>query len=144
MTERLSNTDLDRLEALAEGATPGPWVADVNEVSQAWSRPEPWLPVVSTEVSCMTYCHGGSAPGVEKEADAEFIAASRNALLAAFPWLADSPSDVEAGARALFEDLYTWTQMVAAAAGARYTRGGGSMAASADPHTPTPFDPKEI
>lgn len=45
---------------------------------------------------------------------------------------------------ALFEDrapdVYTWAQMVVAAAGARYTRGGGS----ADPHTPTPFDPKEI
>ena len=76
--------------------------------------------------------------------DLRLVEGAADALLAAFPWLADTPSDVEAGARAMFEDLYTWTQMVVAAAGARYTRGGGSMAASADPHTPTPFDPKEI
>lgn len=65
-----------RLRALAEAATPGPWEADGNEVSQHWSRPEPWKTVASSEVACMSYCYGGSGRGIEDEADAAYIAAA--------------------------------------------------------------------
>lgn len=68
---------LDQIEARAEAATPGPWEADVTEVSQHWSRPKPWVTVVSSEVACMAYCYGGSGRGIERETDAEFIAAAR-------------------------------------------------------------------
>ena len=71
---------LDEIEARADAATPGPWEADVTEVSQHWSRPEPWATVVSSEVHCMAYCYGGIGRGIEREADAEFIAAARTAL----------------------------------------------------------------
>ena len=68
---------LGQIEARADAATPGPWEADVTEVSQHWSRPKPWATVVSSEVNCMAYCYGGSGRGIEREPDAEFIAASR-------------------------------------------------------------------
>lgn len=77
---------LDEIEARADAATPGPWEADVTEVSQHWSRPEPWATVVSSEVHCMAYCYGGSGRGIERETDAEFIAHARTdvpALVAA-------------------------------------------------------------
>ena len=73
-----------RRELLA-AATEGPWEADGTEISQHWSRPEPWKPVASNEVACMAYCYGGSGRGIEREDDAEFIAAARTdvpALLA--------------------------------------------------------------
>lgn len=72
-----ADLDLDAIKARVEAATPGPWKADGGEVSQHWSRPEPWQEVVSTEVSCMSYCYGGTARGVERDADAEFIAHAR-------------------------------------------------------------------
>lgn len=68
---------LDEIEARAEAATLGPWEAGVTEVSQHWSRPEPWATVVSNEVACMAYCYGGYGRGIERETDAEFIAAAR-------------------------------------------------------------------
>ena len=68
---------LDEIEARAEAATEGPWEADGAEVSQHWSRPKPWATVASSEVVCMAYCYGGSGRGIERETDAEFIAASR-------------------------------------------------------------------
>ena len=76
MSTNDESIDLDGLRALAEKATPGPWEADGNEVSQHWSRPEPWKTVASSEVACMSYCYGGSGRGIENEADAEFIAAA--------------------------------------------------------------------
>ena len=72
--------DLDHLEALANAATEGPWEADCTEVSQHWSRPEPWHTVSSSEVDCGSYCYGGSARGIERVEDAEFIASSRTAV----------------------------------------------------------------
>ncbi|MGC5249633.1 hypothetical protein ACPXB3_22245, partial [Gordonia sp. DT219] len=70
-------TDItDRARELLAGITPGPWEADGREVHQHWSQPEPWCKVVSTDVACMSYCYGGSAKGVVREADAEFIAAA--------------------------------------------------------------------
>lgn len=71
---------LDAMQARCDAATEGPWEASVGEISQSWERPEPWKPIVSTDVSCMGYCYGGSAAGVEEEADAEFIAAARTDL----------------------------------------------------------------
>ena len=69
---------LARIRAQADAATPGPWETDgTGEVSQHWSRPEPWETVVGTGVSCMSYCYGGSAKGAERAEDAKFIAASR-------------------------------------------------------------------
>ena len=69
---------LARIRARADAATAGPWETDGNgEVSQHWSRPEPWETVVGTGVTCMSYCYGGSAKGVESVEDAEFIAAAR-------------------------------------------------------------------
>ena len=77
---------LDEIQARAEATTPGPWEADVTEVSQHWSRPKPWVTVVSSEVACMAYCYGGIGRGIERETDAEIIAAARTdvpALVAA-------------------------------------------------------------
>ena len=68
---------LAAVQQRADAATDGPWEADGTEVSQHWSRPQPWETVASNEVACMAYCYGGSARGVEREADAQFIAASR-------------------------------------------------------------------
>lgn len=69
--------DLEAIEARANAATEGPWEADNTEVMQHWSRPEPWQPIATNEVACMAYCYGGSARGIENEADAEFIAHAR-------------------------------------------------------------------
>ena len=71
---------LDKGHALADQATQGPWEAVGSEVAQHWSLPEPWHVIVDTEVSCMDYCYGGSAKGVERDEDAEFIADARTRL----------------------------------------------------------------
>lgn len=66
---------LDEIEARLVAATPGPWENEgAGEVAQHWSRPSPWGPVVSTEVSCGSYCLGGSSKGVVNDADADLIA----------------------------------------------------------------------
>lgn len=90
MTDASESIDLDGLRALAEKATPGPWEADGNEVSQHWSRPEPWKTVASSEVACMSYCYGGSGRGIENEADAEFIAAANPSTVLALVDRAES------------------------------------------------------
>ncbi len=66
--------NLEEIEARLAAATPGPWDADGTEVSQHWSRPEPWLTIATNEVDCMAYCYGGRGRGVERVEDAEFIA----------------------------------------------------------------------
>ena len=71
---------IDKGKALTDQATQGPWQTDGCEVTQHWSRPEPWQTIVDTEVSCMDYCYGGSAKGVERYEDAEFIADARTRL----------------------------------------------------------------
>ena len=71
---------IDKGKALADQATQGPWETDGREVTQHWSRPEPWQAIVDTEVSCMDFCYGGSAKGVERDEDAEFIAGARTRL----------------------------------------------------------------
>ena len=71
---------IDKGKALADQATQGPWETDGREVTQHWSRPEPWQAIVDTEVSCMDFCYGGSAKGVERYEDAEFIADARTRL----------------------------------------------------------------
>ena len=71
---------IDKGKTLASQATEGPWQTDGCEVTQHWSRPEPWQTIVDTEVSCMDYCYGGSAKGVERDEDAGFIADARTRL----------------------------------------------------------------
>ena len=73
-------TWLDQGKTLADQATEGPWEADGREITQHWSRPEPWQTIVGTEVAYMDYCYGGSAGGVESDEDASFIADSRTRL----------------------------------------------------------------
>ena len=77
----MSTTDRDELRKLAEAATPGPWEADGGEISQHWSRPEPWREIIGTRVACGSYCYGGTAQGVERTEDAEFIAAANPAAV---------------------------------------------------------------
>ena len=76
-------------ETLTEAATEGPWVADGTEITQHWSRPEPWLPIASDDVVCMAYCYGGSARGIESDADAEFIAHAREMVPALLGFVKD-------------------------------------------------------
>ena len=77
MTEQL-HARLAENQRVIEASTPGPWESEGGgEIGQHWSRPEPWKPIVSTQVSCGSYCYGGSAEGVREEADAEFITAAR-------------------------------------------------------------------
>ena len=79
MTDRLTDADLDAIEQRANAATKGPWENDGGgEIGQHFSLPEPWATVVSTDVACMSYCYGGSAAGVERDEDAEFIAHARS------------------------------------------------------------------
>jgi len=68
--------DTAALLALASEATPGPWEADHTTVMQHWSRPEPWLDVVTDEVNCFAYCYGGSCKPIGNPADTAFIAAA--------------------------------------------------------------------
>lgn len=61
-------TDLtDRLDAIQkriEAATPGPWEFEYDEITNApdyaSERPAPWTQVMECEVSCRSYCYGGS------------------------------------------------------------------------------------
>ena len=81
----LTDADLDAIEQRANAASEGPWEHEgVGEIIQHFSLPEP-ATIVSTDVACMAYCYGGSAAGVERDEDAEFIAHARDdvpALLA--------------------------------------------------------------
>lgn len=66
---------LNEIEARLAAATPGPWENDGGgEIGQHYSRPEPYQQIVSTTVSCGSYCLGGSSAGVEHHDDAELIA----------------------------------------------------------------------
>lgn len=73
----MTELNLDAIQARLDAATPGPWVADGTEISQHWSRPEPWEPVATNDIACMAYCYGGQARGIENSYDAEFIAHAR-------------------------------------------------------------------
>ena len=65
---------------IEQAASEGPWEHEgVGEIIQHFSLPEP-ATVVSTDVACMGYCYGGTAAGVERDEDAEFIADARTAL----------------------------------------------------------------
>ena len=66
---------------IEQAATEGPWEYDgCGKITQRFSLPEPRATVVSTDVACMSYCYGGSASGVERDEDAEFIVDARTAL----------------------------------------------------------------
>ena len=75
----MTTFDLKQVLALDARATAGPWESDGDEVSQHWSRPEPWQVIASKEVDCGLYCYGGRARGIEKSEDAELIAYYRTA-----------------------------------------------------------------
>ena len=77
MTDPMTPERLAEIEARANAATEGPWEADGTEITQHWTRPQPWVTVASNEVACMAYCYGGSGRGIERETDAEFIAHAR-------------------------------------------------------------------
>lgn len=77
----MSATDLlAAWKSATKHATPGPWEADGAEITQSWTRPEPWETVVSGEVKCMSYCYGGSCAPIRNDADAAFIVAARTAM----------------------------------------------------------------
>ena len=65
---------------IEQAASEGPWEHEgVGEIIQHFSLPEP-ATIISTDVACMGYCYGGSAAGVERDEDAEFIADARASL----------------------------------------------------------------
>ena len=65
---------------LLDAATEGPWETDGSEITQHWSRPEPWRTVASSEVVCGSYCYGGAGRGIERATDAALIADARTSL----------------------------------------------------------------
>lgn len=71
---------LTERKAVHSKATEGPWEADGTEISQHWSRPEPWAVVASNEIACMAFCYGGSARGIEHEEDANAAVDAFNTL----------------------------------------------------------------
>ncbi len=73
MTERLTDERLVELEALAEVATPGPWSRTFGprEPSRVWASDDDAEPLAVL---------GGYVEGTDSVADAEFIAAAREAL----------------------------------------------------------------
>jgi hypothetical protein len=68
----------DRIPALLEpiqnrlnAVTPGPWEWEGNDIVRTESN---WTTVLESEVSCMSYCYGGSVAQVIKPEDRVFIA----------------------------------------------------------------------
>ena len=76
------SNDRARWRELNEAATPGPWEFDVRDgISQHWSRPEPWLPVV--EMIGTDSWSGCNHRLSYTEGDAAFITTARVAWPAA-------------------------------------------------------------
>lgn len=70
--------ELAAIRERVEAATDGPWENDGGgEIGQHYTCLPPYRTIVGTEVSCSSYCYGGSTKGVERDADAEFIAHAR-------------------------------------------------------------------
>ena len=71
--------DLDRLQALHEAATPGPWArrGDVSIEADPDGFTEVLIPGA---VRCGSYCLGGSSDIEVESADLDLIVAMRNAL----------------------------------------------------------------
>lgn len=80
MTDTELEAWLTERKAVHSKATEGPWEADGTEISQHWSRPEPWAVVASNEIACMAFCYGGSARGIEHEEDANAAVDAFNTL----------------------------------------------------------------
>lgn len=91
-TARVTPEIQAELRRLLDAATPGPWETDGCEVSQHWSRPEPWRTIASSEVSCGPYCYGGRGQGIEQTEDATLIVAAVNAI----PALLDAAAERDA------------------------------------------------
>jgi len=79
MTEQIIQL-LDQIDVLAQQSTQGPWEVSGRTIESDHVDSPYYLDVVSTEVNCMEFCHGGSGYGVDKTSDAEFIALSRTAM----------------------------------------------------------------
>lgn len=69
---------VDRIPALLEpiqnrlnAVTPGPWEWEGNDIVRTESN---WTTVLESEVSCMSYCYGGSVAQVIRPEDRVFIA----------------------------------------------------------------------
>lgn len=58
------NERLAEIEARLNAATPGPWEFGYNEINNVpdheSDNPVPWAQVMECEVSCGSYCYGGS------------------------------------------------------------------------------------
>lgn len=80
MTDTRIESWLAERRSIHAAATEGPWEADGTEISQHWSRPEPWAVVASNEIACMAFCYGGSARGIEHEEDANAAVDAFNTL----------------------------------------------------------------
>ena len=71
--------EIDRLLAICDEATPGPWEPDAYGICTAYDAPiDEIVEVVSSRVSCANYCYGGSARPIERSEDNEFIAHARD------------------------------------------------------------------
>lgn len=71
---------LGEIEGRLGAATPGPWDFAGNEIDNipdyASANPVPWAQVMECEVSCMSYCYGGSINMTISEGNREFISHS--------------------------------------------------------------------
>lgn len=79
----MDDAGLDRIEALAEAATKGPWkVAERRDGSVCGIDQEDGYDdvVAPGRVECMAYCYGGTSVVEATDADWAFIAASRSAV----------------------------------------------------------------
>ncbi|VXB24465.1 hypothetical protein [Citricoccus sp. K5] len=75
MTTTDPRARLAAIKARAEAATEGPWEFAGDTVEQL--PPGGYEEIVSCEVSCGSYCYGGTGRGVIRSEDGEFIAHAR-------------------------------------------------------------------
>ena len=71
---------LDGIKERLAAATPGPWEFDGAEITTVpdyeSDNPTPWKAVMDCEVSCGSYCYGGSVAMSIGDDDRAFIAAA--------------------------------------------------------------------
>lgn len=81
MTE-LTTTQEQAIRSRLNAATEGPWEQGGRSIE---AGPPTYAEVVSVDVECMGHCYGGVGLGIQREADAQFMAHAREdipALLA--------------------------------------------------------------
>lgn len=75
------NEWLKERREIHDEATEGPWEdSGGGEIDQHWSCPTPSREVVSTDVSCTSFCYGGSARGILEDEDSAAIVDAHNTL----------------------------------------------------------------